>query len=87
MKIAGDKLQAAKTTADRVAALRQIEKIAAANPNADQARLTARLMSVAAAQEAGPARMLEALGNLAAAGAIKDARTFRSIVGPMMATI
>ncbi|NNE22092.1 MAG: hypothetical protein HKN11_05735 [Rhizobiales bacterium] len=87
MDAAGARLSAATETAQRVAALRDIQRIAAAHPNADGARLTAKLLSEKATEEAGPGAMLDALGTLAASGDIADVQAYASIVGPLMETI
>ena len=84
MQAAGARLSAATTTADRVEALRRIEAIAAAHPDAPDARLTAALMSEKATMEAGPGVMLEALGELAASGQISDVKAFAGIAGPLL---
>ena len=79
MDAAGARLRAANTTSERVMALREIEQIAAAYPDAPEARLTARLMAEKATQEAGPANMLAALEEYASAGDFTDVETFGSI--------
>jgi len=87
MEAAGARLSAAKDTAQRVDALREIQQIAAAHPDAPDARLTATLLSDKATQEAGPGAMLDALGDLASSGQIGDVQAYASIVGPLMDTI
>ena len=87
MNAAGARLNAATDTAQRVDALREIQQIAAAHPDADGARVTAKLLSEKATQEAGPGAMLDALGALAASGEITDVQAYASIVGPLMDTV
>lgn len=87
MEAAGARLSAATDTAQRVDALREIQQIAAAHPDAPDARLTATLLSDKATQEAGPGAMLDALGDLASSGQIGDVQVYASIVGPLMDTI
>ncbi len=62
MEAAGARLKTAANTAERVDALREIGQIAAANPDAPDALLTAEMLSHQAMIEAGPTAMLEALG-------------------------
>jgi hypothetical protein len=87
METAGAQLKAAKTTTERVAALRQIEAIAKAYPDAPDARLTATLIGQKATMEAGPGVMLDALGELAASGQITDTQTLANIAGPLLGAV
>jgi hypothetical protein len=87
MENAGSRLTSATTTAERVAALRDIEQIAAAYPDAPDARITASLLSQQATIEAGPAAMIEALQTLAASGEISDVQAYGEILGPLMETV
>jgi len=87
MEAAGLRLSSATTTAERVTALRAIEAIATAYPDAPDARLLAQMLGREATQEAGPAAMLDALGVLAGSGEIADIETYASIVGPMMGSV
>lgn len=87
METAGEHLSAATTTAERVAALRELESIATAYPEASEARLTAKLMAEKATQEAGPAKMLAAIGELAAVNGVTDVETLGSIVTPLLSAI
>lgn len=87
MEAAGARLKAATTTEERVQALREIEQVAAAHPDAPQAQLMARLLAEKATQEAGPAKMLDALGELAASGQITDTETLGSIAVPLLESI
>ncbi len=87
MEAAGARLSAAATTGERVAALREIEAIAAAYPDAPDARMTAFLIGEQATMEAGPGVMLEALGELATSGQITDVETLAGIAGPLLSTI
>lgn len=87
MEAAGARLKAAMTTRERVRALREIEQVAAAHPDAPQAQIMARLLAEKATQEAGPEKMLAALGELAASGQITDARTLGSITVPLLESI
>lgn len=87
MEAAGARLSAATMTAERVEALREIEAIAAAYPDAPDARLTAALMSEKATMEAGPGVMLDALGELAASGQITDVDTYAAIAGPLLDSV
>ena len=87
MEVAGARLTGAQTTADRVSALREIEAIAAANPNAPDARLLATMLRQQAMIESGPAAMIDALGVLASAKEIKDVDTYAAIIGPLMSTV
>ncbi len=87
MEAAGARLKAATTTAERVTALRDIEAIARAHPDAPDARLTAALIGQKATMEAGPAVMLDALGELAASGQITDTQTLANIAGPLLGAV
>ena len=87
MEAAGTRLSAATTTAERVEALRQIETIAAAHPDAPDARLTAALISEKVTMEAGPGVMLDALGELAASGQITDVETYAGIARPLLDSV
>ncbi|RYG90845.1 hypothetical protein EU803_12705 [Loktanella sp. IMCC34160] len=87
MENAGARLSAATTTAERAAALREIERIAAAHPDAPDARITASLLGQQATIEAGPAAMLEALGTLAASGEITDVQAYGDILAPLLETV
>ncbi|OOZ38108.1 hypothetical protein, partial [Solemya elarraichensis gill symbiont] len=87
MEAAGVRLKAATTTAERVKALREIEQVATAHPDAPEAQIMARLLAEKATQEAGPAKMLTALGELAASGQITDAGTLGSIATPLLESI
>lgn len=87
MAAAGERLKAAQTTQERVAALREIEGVAAAHPDAPEAAIMARLLAEKATQEAGPAKMLDALGALAASGQVTDVQTLGGIAGPLLETI
>lgn len=87
MEAAGARLKTAANTAERVDALREIGQIAAANPDAPDALLTAEMLSHQAMIEAGPTAMLEALGGLAASGQITDLNTLASIAAPMLETV
>ncbi len=87
MEAAGAQLEAATTTAERVAALREIEAIAEAYPDAPDARLTAVLISEKAMIEAGPGAMLDALSELASSGQVTDVETLARIARPMLDTV
>jgi len=87
MNAAGERLRAATTTENRVRALRDIEAIAKAHPDAPEARLLARTLGQKATMEAGPKAMLGALSELATSGNIPDPQTFGDILAPMMETI
>jgi hypothetical protein len=87
MEAAGARLSAATTTGERVAALREIEAIAAAHPDAPDARITAALIGQKVSMEAGPEAMLDALGELAASGQITDTETLAGIAGPLLETV
>jgi len=84
---AGSRLASATTTAQRVDALRQIEAIAAAYPDAPDARIAAYLIGQQATMEAGPGAMLDALGTLAASGDVSDPRVYGEILLPIMQTL
>jgi len=66
MEAAGQRLVAASTTAQRVAALGELEAIASNYPEADGARWLATTLSQEATIEIGPSAMLDALSILAA---------------------
>ncbi len=87
MNAAGERLRAATTTEERVAALRDIEAIAKAHPDAPEAQLLARTIAQKATMEAGPKAMLGALSDLATSGNIPDAQTYGDILAPLMDTI
>jgi len=87
MEAAGSELKAATTTAERVKALRKIERIASAHPEAPDARLAAQLLGHKATMEAGPAVMLDALAALAASGRITDTETLANIAGPLLGAV
>jgi hypothetical protein len=87
MEAAGAQLKTATTTAERVTALREIEAIAKAYPDAPDARLTAALISQKATMEAGPGVMLDALGELTASGQITDTETLANIAGPLLGAV
>lgn len=87
MNAAGERLQSATTTEDRVRALRDIEAIAEAHPDAPEARLLARTIGQKATMEAGPKAMLGALSDLAKSGNIPNAQTYGDILAPMMETV
>lgn len=87
MDAIGARLGVAETAADRVDAIREIEVIVAAHPDAPDARLMARLLSQQATIEAGPGAMLDALNKLAASGQISDAESFAGIAGPLIGAI
>ncbi len=87
MEAAGARLSAATTTAERVVALREIEAIAKAYPDAPDARMTAFLMGEKATMEAGPGVMFDALRDLAVSGQITDLETLAGIAGPLLGTI
>ncbi len=87
MDAAGARLKTATTTAERVSALREIEAIAQAHPDAPDARLTAILIGEKATMEAGPGVMLDALGELATSGQITDTETLAGIAGPLLGVV
>ncbi len=87
MEAAGGRLSEAGNVADRVAALREIEAIAAAHPEAEDARILARVIGQQAIFEAGPTAMIDALGVLAGSGEIGDVETYAAIIGPMIDTV
>ena len=87
MDAAGARLSTATTTAERVAALREIDSIVAAHPDSDEAALMAEIIGQKATQEAGPKAMLDALSDLAGSGEITDVNSYAAIVGPMMDNI
>ena len=87
MEAAGARLTEASTTANRVAALREIEAIASANPDAPDARLLATMLGQQAMIESGPADLVDALGVLASAGEITDVNTYATIIGPLISTV
>ena len=84
---AGGRLSAAKSPADRVTALREINRIATANPDSKGAQLLARMVSDKAIQEAGPSTILDALGDYAKAGKVRDPDTLRDFLVPYLATL
>ncbi len=84
---AGRKLSNAKTPADRVAALRDVQRIAKANPDSKGAQLLARMVADKATQEASPSEILGALSDYAKAGKVRDPDTLREFLVPYLATL
>ncbi|SLN14951.1 hypothetical protein ROA7450_00312 [Roseovarius albus] len=87
MNAAGERLRTATTSTERAQALREIEAIAKAHPDAPEAQLLARTLGQKATMEAGPKAMLGALSDLATSGNIPDAQTYGDILAPLMDTI
>ncbi len=87
LDVAGIQLSAATTPKERVAALRELDSVLSDYPESEEARALAQTISQQVTIEAGPSAMLDALGDLAQSGEIRDADAYGAIIAPIFETV